>query len=36
MFGLLELLDIPERPREDISLDFIVAIPEAQGPTKYR
>jgi hypothetical protein len=34
MFGLLDPLDIPERPWKDISIDFKVAIPESQGHTR--
>src|SRR4051812_47989376 len=33
-FGLLEPLDIPNRPWEAISMDFIVALPESDGYTK--
>jgi hypothetical protein len=33
-FGLLEPLDIPNRPWDELSMDFIVALPESNGHTK--
>ena len=33
-YGLLDSLDIPNRPWDDISLDFIVPLPESSGHTK--
>jgi hypothetical protein len=33
-FGLLDPLDIPNRPWDEISMDFIVALPESNGHTK--
>jgi hypothetical protein len=33
-FGLLEPLDIPNRPWDEISMDFIVALPDSSGHTK--
>ena len=33
-YGLLDHLDIPNRPRDDISMDFIVGLPEPGRHTK--
>ena len=33
-YGLLDPLDIPNRPCDDISMDFIVGLPESIGHTK--
>ena len=33
-YGLLDPMDIPNRPWDDISMDFIVGLPESSGHTK--
>ena len=33
-FGLLESIEVPIRPWNSISMDFIVGLPESQGYTK--
>jgi hypothetical protein len=30
-FGILRLLHVPERPREDMSMDILVGLPECEG-----
>jgi hypothetical protein len=31
MFGVLRPLPVPEKPWEDISIDFVVGLPECEG-----